>query len=77
MITTGGTSLRNDILRLHQDVHVLVGTVGRIIDLANKGLANLSQCKMCIMDEADKLLDEQGEPLVRQLLTFMGGKPEL
>jgi len=32
-------------------VHILVGTPGRILDLASKGVANLSQCKTVIMDE--------------------------
>ncbi|KAK4389310.1 DEAD-box ATP-dependent RNA helicase 6 [Sesamum angolense] len=46
MATTGGTSLRDDIIRLHQPVHVLVGTPGRILDLAKKGICNLKilQC---------------------------------
>ena len=37
MVTTGGTSLRDDIMRLHQPVHLLVGTPGRILDLTKKG----------------------------------------
>jgi ATP-dependent RNA helicase DDX6/DHH1 len=34
MTTTGGTSLRDDILRLEQIVHILIGTPGRVLDLA-------------------------------------------
>ena len=37
MVTTGGTSLKDDIMRLYQPVHLLVGTPGRILDLARKG----------------------------------------
>ncbi|KAJ3882789.1 P-loop containing nucleoside triphosphate hydrolase protein [Lentinula edodes] len=37
MVTTGGTTLKDDLLRLQQPVHVLVGTPGCIIDLAGKG----------------------------------------
>lgn len=36
MVSTGGTQLRDDILRLYSVVHVLVGTPGRILDLADK-----------------------------------------
>lgn len=36
MVSTGGTSLREDILRLYNPVHILVATPGRILDLANK-----------------------------------------
>ena len=49
MVTTGGTTLKDDILRLSQTVHVLVGTPGRILDLAGKGVADLSQCQIFVM----------------------------
>lgn len=49
MVTTGGTTLKDDILRLSQTVHVLVGTPGRILDLAGKGVADLSQCHTFVM----------------------------
>lgn len=51
MVTTGGTSLRDDIMRLHAVVHVMVATPGRILDLANKDLAKLKNCTMLVMDE--------------------------
>jgi ATP-dependent RNA helicase DDX6/DHH1 len=68
MVSTGGTSLREDIMRLYQTVHILVGTPGRILDLANKGVADLSRCKTCVMDEADKLLSPEFQPILEQLL---------
>lgn len=67
MVSTGGTSLRDDILRLYNVVHVLVGTPGRILDLAEKGVALLGQCKIVIMDEADKLLSDDFVPVVGKL----------
>lgn len=30
MVTTGGTSLREDIMRLQKPIHIMVGTPGRI-----------------------------------------------
>ncbi|MBA0790868.1 hypothetical protein Gohar_015485, partial [Gossypium harknessii] len=51
MVTTGGTSLKDDIMRLYQPVHLLVGTPGRILDLAKKGVCILKDCSMLIMDE--------------------------
>ena len=38
MVTTDGTSLRDDIMRLYQPVHLLVRTPGRILNLAKKGV---------------------------------------
>lgn len=54
MATTGGTSLKDDIMRLYQPVHLLVGTPGRILDLARKGVCHLNECSMLVMDEVMK-----------------------
>ena len=51
MVTTGGTSLKDDIMRLYQPVHLLVGTPGRILDLSKKGVCILKDCSMLVMDE--------------------------
>ncbi|CUV07729.1 ATP-dependent RNA helicase [Cryptosporidium parvum Iowa II] len=71
MVSTGGTSLRDDILRLNNPVHVLVGTPGRILDLSNKKVCNLSGCFMFIMDEADKLLSPEFQPIIEELIEFL------
>jgi ATP-dependent RNA helicase DDX6/DHH1 len=70
MVTTGGTGLRDDIVRLQDPVHIVVGTPGRILDLAGKNVADLSECPMFIMDEADKLLSSEFTPVIEQLLQF-------
>ncbi|XP_039137701.1 DEAD-box ATP-dependent RNA helicase 8 [Dioscorea cayenensis subsp. rotundata] len=71
MVTTGGTSLKDDIMRLYQPVHLLVGTPGRILDLAKKGVCVLKDCSMLIMDEADKLLSPEFQPSIEQLIRFL------
>lgn len=71
MVTTGGTTLKDDIMRLSENVHVLVGTPGRILDLAGKGVADLSECPVFVMDEADKLLSPEFAPVMEQLLSFL------
>lgn len=38
-------------MRLYNVVHILVGTPGRVLDLADKGIANLKDCTTLIMDE--------------------------
>jgi ATP-dependent RNA helicase DDX6/DHH1 len=68
MVSTGGTSLKDDIMRLYKPVHVLVGTPGRILDLSEKGVAVLSRCHTLVMDEADKLLSPEFEPLLEKLV---------
>lgn len=70
MVTTGGTSLSQDIMRLNDPIHVVVGTPGRILDLAGKGIANFDQCPTFVMDEADKLLSPEFTPVIEQLLSY-------
>jgi ATP-dependent RNA helicase DDX6/DHH1 len=74
MVTTGGTSLRDDIMRMYNTVHVVVATPGRVLDLANKGVAKLSKCHTFVMDEADKLLSPEFQPVIEQLIAHV--KPD-
>jgi ATP-dependent RNA helicase DDX6/DHH1 len=73
MVTTGGTNLRDDIMRLQKDIHIMVGTPGRILDLMSRGCADLSMCKLFILDEADKLVSEDFQPVI---LRFSDQLPE-
>jgi ATP-dependent RNA helicase DDX6/DHH1 len=70
MVTTGGTGLKDDIIRLGEPVHIIVGTPGRILDLASKGVADLAECPIFVMDEADKLLSPEFTVVIEQLLAF-------
>lgn len=52
----GGQSYSRQIARLERGVDVVVGTPGRIIDLMDKGLLNLSAIHTLVLDEADEML---------------------
>jgi ATP-dependent RNA helicase DDX6/DHH1 len=71
MVTTGGTDLRDDILRLNSTVHLVVATPGRIIDLMEKGVAEVKDCKMLVLDEADKLLSQDFQGVLDRLVSFL------
>lgn len=51
MVTTGGTNLRDDIMRIYQKVHLIIATPGRILDLMDKQVANMDHCKILVLDE--------------------------
>ena len=68
MLTTGGTSLRNDIYRLYHPVHILVATPGRALDLASRDVAKLHKCNLVVLDEADKLLDADCVHLIEKII---------
>ncbi|KAJ1965398.1 DExD/H-box ATP-dependent RNA helicase dhh1 [Dipsacomyces acuminosporus] len=77
MVTTGGTTLKDDIIRLSDTVHIVVGTPGRVLDLAGKGVADFSEAETFIMDEADKLLSPEFTPVIEQLLSFFPSKRQI
>jgi len=74
MVSTGGTSLRDDIIRLNDPVNVLVGTPGRVLDLASRQIADLSSCSLFVMDEADKMLSPEFKRIIEQILSFLPEK---
>lgn len=71
MTSTGGTNLKDDIMRLHNPVHIVVATPGRILDLARQGIAKLDQCGILVMDEADKLLSPEFNETLEALISFL------
>lgn len=71
MATTGGTNLKEDIMRLQQQVHVVIATPGRILDLMKKGLAVMDKCGMLVMDEADKLLSQDFKNMLDNVISFL------
>ncbi|CAH8495966.1 unnamed protein product [Heterobilharzia americana] len=68
MLVIGGTLLKDDLIRLSQTVHILIGTPGRLVDLLNRGLIDISSCKIVVLDEADKLLSEELKGGVEDIL---------
>jgi len=77
MATTGGTSLRDDIIRLEQNISIVVATPGRILDLAERNIAKLNKCDYIVMDEADKLLTPEFEQLIEKLLPLCAENRQL
>ena len=52
----GGTDIMPQIRALRQGVHIIVATPGRLIDLMNRGAAQLDQVHTVVLDEADEML---------------------
>src|SRR5947208_13158674 len=53
----GGAPIRSQQSQLHDGGHVVVGTVGRVLDLMGRGSLDLSSCRFVVLDEADEMLD--------------------
>jgi ATP-dependent RNA helicase DeaD len=53
----GGAPIRTQQSQLHDGGQVVVGTVGRVLDLMSRGSLVLSSCRFVVLDEADEMLD--------------------
>jgi len=77
MVTTGGTSLRDDIVRLQSNVNIVVATPGRMLDLVEKKVANMENCDYVAMDEADKLLCQEFQEILEKLISLLPPKRQI
>jgi len=53
----GGESINKQIHSLASGVQIVVGTPGRLIDLMERRVLNLSGVRVVVLDEADRMLD--------------------
>lgn len=77
MISTGGTSFKEDIMRLKNTVHVIVGTPGRIFDLMKKKIVDTTHCDILVLDEADKLLSVDFIPIIEKIIGQMNQNKQM
>ena len=63
----GGTPVGGDKEMLRHGVHVVVGTPGRVLSLLEHGDLDARGVKMVVLDEADRLLDDNFAEEVRQI----------
>jgi ATP-dependent RNA helicase DeaD len=53
----GGAPIRSQQAQLRAGGHVVVGTVGRVLDLISRASLLLHSCRFVVLDEADEMLD--------------------
>ena len=53
----GGAPIRTQQAQLRTGGHVVVGTVGRVLDLISRRSLVLHDCRFVVLDEADEMLD--------------------
>jgi superfamily II DNA/RNA helicase len=70
----GGRAYEPQIEALQNGIDVIVGTPGRIIDLANRRDLDLSHVKVLVLDEADEMLDMGFLPDVERIVAMIPAK---
>jgi ATP-dependent RNA helicase DeaD len=53
----GGAPIRSQQAQLRAGGHIVVGTVGRVLDLVQRASLILHSCRFVVLDEADEMLD--------------------
>jgi ATP-dependent RNA helicase RhlE len=70
----GGVSERPQIAALRSGVDLVVATPGRLIDLMDQRVANLSSIEFLVLDEADRMLDMGFLPPIRRIVKALPQK---
>ncbi|WP_443868965.1 DEAD/DEAH box helicase [Mitsuokella multacida] len=82
----GGANIARQIDKLKEKPQIVVGSAGRILELARKGKLKLTGVRFLVLDEFDRLLDDQNDmmtadvvkllPQDRQALMFSATDPK-
>ena len=64
---TGGTPIADDIKILHNGVHVVSGTPGRVFDMIDRGELNPNRIRVFVLDEADEMLSKGFEEIIKDI----------
>lgn len=67
----GGVKQGQQVDKLKRGVHLLVATPGRLLDLIDQGYIRLSDVKIFVLDEADRMLDMGFVNDVKKLLKLL------
>jgi superfamily II DNA/RNA helicase len=67
----GGESMNDQRDVLEKGVDVLIATPGRLLDLFDRGRILLADCKVLVIDEADRMLDMGFIPDVEKIVSFL------
>ncbi|MEU8463637.1 DEAD/DEAH box helicase [Streptomyces sp. NPDC029003] len=70
----GGRAYEPQVEALKKGVDVIVGTPGRLLDLAGQKKLDLSHVKALVLDEADEMLDLGFLPDVERIMSYLPAK---
>jgi ATP-dependent RNA helicase DeaD len=68
-LLVGGRPYANQISSLRYGAQIVVGTPGRVKDHLERGTLVLNQLRICVLDEADQMLDIGFAQIIEEILT--------
>ncbi|PKL26531.1 MAG: hypothetical protein CVV47_00950 [Spirochaetae bacterium HGW-Spirochaetae-3] len=67
----GSIPLKRQLDRLAEKPHIVIGSAGRIRDLALAGHLDLASCSWAVLDEADRLFENEAIDITSELLSAL------
>lgn len=67
-LLVGGRAYGKQLSALRYGAQIVVGTPGRVKDHLDRGTLVLSRLRMCVLDEADQMLDSGFAPAIEEIL---------
>src|SRR5207245_4410769 len=67
-LLVGGRPYGSQLSAFRYGAQIVVGTPGRVKDHLDRGTLVLSQLRMCVLDEADQMLDSGFAPAIEEIL---------
>lgn len=67
----GGVPVREDVEKLKWNPKVMIATPGRLLDLCDKGMLELSNTNYFVIDECDKILEMGMEQQLRKIVAMV------
>lgn len=74
VLAIGGANIRTQVADLRRGAAVLIATPGRLLDLIERGVVQLSTIEVLVLDEADRMLDMGFLPAIRRVLSLLPTK---
>ncbi len=71
VLIVGGEPLRPQIEELRKGAQIVVGTPGRVLDLAQQGFLTFPWCEFAVLDEADKMFEIGFIEDIRKILAYL------
>src|SRR5450759_595692 len=67
-LLVGGRPYGNQTSALRYGSQIVIGTPGRVMDHLDRGALELNNLRVCVLDEADQMLDSGFAPVIEEIL---------
>lgn len=66
----GGASITDQASKINRGAHIIVATPGRMKDMINRKIIDISQIEYCVLDEADEMLNMGFYEDITEILSY-------